>query len=784
MKKTCLILFLINIALSETIYVNGKITDTNGNPIEAAEIISNGNASTSGNDGYFTIKTKLKSDVNITHIAYEDFNFIATSTFVDVILNSSTLIGDEVYVNSGFTNTKLKNSGSSISIIGKNKLKNSQGNNIERYLTSISNVSWAGSTSRPKYIQIRGIGERRQYAGDGNPIFSVGTSYDDVDLSGIGLPSFLFDLNQIEVFKGPQSTMFGSNSMAGQINYISNEPSKINESNFLLEFGNDNQLATGLAQNLNISDNFSSRVTLFRNSSNGFRKNLYYDVNNTNKKDESFLYFKNKMSSVQNSTIYLNILYTKVDNGFDVWTPDNNDNYSTYSDMIGRDYQTTISPTLKTISKINNDEIITISNYSTNNMIYSFDGDWANDEYWSENFNYNDTDPYWDTYGAWSFADSTNRERKQFSHEIRLIKNLKKSQNIFGIYYKEMTEKDDREAYLYGGKATNYNGEFLFKNYAFYAEHNMNISKKIFYKLTARYDDMKIDYKSSNYDAWSLDPPNFNNFNLQDYFVGIQSLLKYVICENSNVFLGIKRGYKPGGINQDMFVNDENVRFYKPEYNINYELTYKNFNEMNSTEFTLFHMIRKDPQVNLYAQLTSNPVDFHYLNINAENGYNSGFEFFHQRSINNKLNLSISLGYLMTNIDEINYTYEETSIYRYEGGREQAHAPNYNLSLTSNYKIFDNLIATIEFTGVDSYYFSENNDFKSDPYNLFNGSILYQLDSFDVIFWGKNLTNEKYALRGFYFALDPSYENKQFFHKSNPLEFGITLKYNLKSSQK
>ena len=784
MKKSYLILFLINTIFSEIIFVNGKITDAYGNPIESAEIISDGNATTSGNDGYFTIKTKLKSEINVTHIAYKDFNFLATPSFIDIILVSSTLIGDEVYVNSGFVNTKLKNLGSSISIIGKDKLKNSQGNNIERYLTSISNVNWAGSTSRPKYIQIRGIGERRQYAGDGNPIFSVGTSYDDIDLSGIGLPSFLFDLNQIEVFKGPQSTMFGSNSMAGQINYISNEPSMTNESNFLLEFGNDNQLATGLAQNINITDNFSSRVTLFRNSSNGFRKNLYYNVNNSNKKDESFLYFKNKLSSSQNSIIYLNILYTKVDNGFDVWTPDNNNDYNTYSDMIGRDFQTTISPTLKTISKINNDEIITISNYSTNNMIYSFDGDWANDDYWSENFNYNDTDPYWDTYGAWSFADSTNRERKQFSHEIRLIKNLKKSQNIFGIYYKEMTEKDDREAYLYGGKATNYNGEFLFKNYAFYVEHSMDISKKIFYKFSARYDDMKIDYKSSNYDAWSLDPPNFNNFNLQDYYVGIQSLLKYKIGENSNAFLGIKRGYKPGGINQDMFVDDENVRFYKPEYNINYELTYKNFNERNSTEFTLFHMTRENPQVNLYAQLTSNPVDFHYLNINAEKGYNSGFEFFHQRIFNNKLNLSLSLGYLITNIDEINYEYEETSIYRYEGGREQAHAPNYNFSLTSNYKIFDNLIATIEFTGVDSYYFSENNDFKSDPYNLLNGSILYKVDSFDVIFWGKNLTNKKYALRGFYFALDPSYENKQFFHMSNPLEFGITLKYNLKSSQK
>ena len=49
-----------------------------------------------------------------------------------------------------------------------------------------------GGTSRPRYFQLRGIGELEQYQGAPNP--SVGFLIDDIDFSGIGMPATLFDV--------------------------------------------------------------------------------------------------------------------------------------------------------------------------------------------------------------------------------------------------------------------------------------------------------------------------------------------------------------------------------------------------------------------------------------------------------------------------------------------------------------------------------------------------------------------------------------------------------------
>ena len=47
---------------------------------------------------------------------------------------------------------------------------------------------------------------------------------DDIDFSGIGMNGHLFDIKQIEVFKGPQSIIVGPNALAGLINFSSNDP--------------------------------------------------------------------------------------------------------------------------------------------------------------------------------------------------------------------------------------------------------------------------------------------------------------------------------------------------------------------------------------------------------------------------------------------------------------------------------------------------------------------------------------------------------------------------------
>ena len=75
---------------------------------------------------------------------------------------------------------------------------------------------------RARYFQIRGTGELEQYDGAPNP--SVGFVIDDIDLSGIGAVATTFDLEGIEVLRGPQGVRYGANALAGLIYVQSKEP--------------------------------------------------------------------------------------------------------------------------------------------------------------------------------------------------------------------------------------------------------------------------------------------------------------------------------------------------------------------------------------------------------------------------------------------------------------------------------------------------------------------------------------------------------------------------------
>ena len=58
------------------------------------------------------------------------------------------------------------------------------------------------------------------------------------------------DVNNIEVARGPQSTVFGNNSIAGAINISSNEPERKKIIKLNYKTGNDNYKYTGITANL------------------------------------------------------------------------------------------------------------------------------------------------------------------------------------------------------------------------------------------------------------------------------------------------------------------------------------------------------------------------------------------------------------------------------------------------------------------------------------------------------------------------------------------------------
>ena len=117
------------------------------------------------------------------------------------------------------------------------------------------------------------------------------------------------------------------------------------------------------------------------------------------------------------------------------------------------------------------------------------------------------------------------------------------------------------------------------------------------------------------------------------------------------------------------------------------------------------------------------------------------------------------------------------------GDRTGSHSPKSSISFGTKINLSDQLTLNLDANYKDEFYFDEQNDHKSNSYSLFNGSLAYSKDNFSLSLWGKNLSNEKYAVRGYSFVLLPStateYTDSKRDYRSygEKKSFGITFKY-------
>ena len=161
------------------------------------------------------------------------------------ILFSTNLLSqniEEVIVKGNWRETKALEEDSSVVILNSKIIKLQPIKHFENLSYLVPNLNFAASDSRARHFQIRGIGERSQYAGEGGPIYYVGTVIDDIDVSGIGMGFFIDDVKQIEIYQGPQSFAYGHNAMAGLINIKTIEPKSNKITNKKLTIGNDKLL--------------------------------------------------------------------------------------------------------------------------------------------------------------------------------------------------------------------------------------------------------------------------------------------------------------------------------------------------------------------------------------------------------------------------------------------------------------------------------------------------------------------------------------------------------------
>tara|TARA_R110002050_G_scaffold57423_1_gene128799 strand:- start:17773 stop:19818 length:2046 start_codon:yes stop_codon:yes gene_type:complete len=631
----------------------------------------------------------------------------------------------------------------SLTTIDSEVIESRGAQHIENVLNLAPNVNVASGASRGQYFQIRGIGERSQFSSPINP--SVGLMIDGIDFSRIGGAATLFDVEQVEVLRGPQGTLFGTNALAGVINMQSKQPTNdldIHVETGIAQYGTQNLgVAVGGAL---VEDKLLGRVSINSHQSDGYMKNDFLNSDDTQDQDEVTAKGHLKWFASDRLTVDLNLIHLDINNGYDAFTFDNSRH--TQTNRPGEDSQKTDALAIKTDWRASSSiQLQTALTYVNSNSVYAYDDDWSNN-------------PLYDYY------DEYNRDRVNKSIELKALSNEdgwifnNTTEWAIGVYHLAQDEKLDRN-YDWGDLDSQYKTE----NTSIFGQLDSHLNDKLTLISGLRVEYFTADYADSN----------AINKEIDEVLFGGKLGLNYQLEENQLLYTSLSRGYKSGGINNKTSLLPSQRKF-DTEYMWSLETGLKSLwlDGDLMTNISAFYSLRRDAQVKTSIDIGGGQFK-DYLS-NAAKGTNYGIEAEVDWSASDKLRVFASLGLLSATFDE--YNNPNPDAYNVNS-RRQAHAPAYQFSLGSEVYLTSNWTFRANIEGKDEFYYSNSHDSKSSSYAIVNSSLDYKQGDWKVSLWGRNLFDKDYYTRGFFFANNaPAYDNPETYTQyGDPRVIGVNL---------
>ncbi|MCY7296660.1 TonB-dependent receptor [Alteromonas sp. a30] len=647
---------------------------------------------------------------------------------------------ETIEVTADFRGDSIEDIASSVAVVSLDTINTRQAQHLEEIINVAPNVTFASGAGRGRFVQIRGIGERSQFAEPINP--SVGFIIDDMDFSGTVGIATLFDIEQVEVLNGPRGTAFGASAMAGLIKLKTVDPSKEASGRFKAGLAQNNTWELAGAYGDSLSDDWQYRVAVQQFKSDGFIENSYLDRDDTDNIDEFSSRLKLRYQPNQEMTMDLSYQFFDIDNGYDAFSLDND--RKTRSDEPGFDRQQTHAFGINTTWQESWGSIQTVLTYNDSDIEYGYDEDWTFVGFHPDEY---------------SSVDEYFRNRENKAVDVRIMSNA--SSKLFadstswllGVYLRDTNESLLRQ-YTYDDDFTS---EYSVVTYAAYGQFETTLSDKLTLVSGLRVETNDIDYRDNR---------EFSDVS-DDTLVGGKLVLEYDSETFGLLYAGVHRGYKLGGFNPDQRIENEH-RLFDAEYNWNYEIGLKQFflDKRLFVGVSAFYMDRKDTQISDFTTLPiegSEAVSFVDVIANADLGTNYGLELQTQFEISPSLNLFTNLGLL--NAEFENYTNAKGE---YIEKQDQAQSPDYTFNVRLQSDLSENLRLNIEADGKGEHRFSDGHDELSPSYVLWHANLSYQLNDWQLSLWAKNLFDKTYFVRGFggfnndprdgYFPEEPYYQ--------------------------
>ncbi|MEZ7275744.1 TonB-dependent receptor [Pseudoalteromonas sp. 68 DY56-GL68] len=670
---------------------------------------------------------------------------------------------EKILVTGDFQKESIQTLSASASLFSDHEINQRGAKFLDEMLASAANVNFTSGASRGRYVQIRGVGLRSQFVDPINP--SVGLVIDGINYSGLGGSSLLFDVDQVEIYRGPQGTRFGADALAGMIQMESATPTLDPSVKVQLGAGNYNSYEAGIAAGTGITDDTAVRASIYQRESDGYVENRYLNKD-TQQQDELVSRFKLHSQLTNNLRTELSVHYIDINNGYDAFTLDNS-RYSV-ADEPGEDNQESIAVGLaNTYTGFDLFDVSLNVSGIDSELLYSFDEDWVcNDEAQPElcaaglhEWGYSSTDTYL-------------RDRKDQAAELQF--NGKSGEWVAGIYYQGREVDLERQ---YTWLTQPFTSNYETSNIAAYGQVATPIGPKTTLITGLRVEQYQGDYIDNNGFIEETD----------DVMVGGKLALEYQVIDRTMIYTSITRGYKAGGINSEALAKakDEGLNLdadffanhtsFAPEYLWSGEFGVKgsSLDDRFVLRLAAFYMYREDMQLKSWqveGQKFTGYID------NASSGENYGLEIEGSFQATDNLLLTGSAGYLHT---EINDFVAQSGLD--QDGRDQAQAPKYQYAFTARYNFTPALYASIGVEGKDDYYFSDSHNSKAPSTNLVNASFGYESDNWSINAWARNLFDEDVPTRGFEFGNDPldGYATHTYTQLGEPMVAGVTFIYEL-----
>jgi iron complex outermembrane receptor protein len=649
-----------------------------------------------------------------------------------------------------------------------------------------------GGLSLSASYVIRGIG----IAANPSPYVGteVGTVVDGVVASSnaLGL-SDQFDMERVEVLRGPQGTLFGANTTGGVINFITRQPTGELGAYGQLTIGNYNRIDAQAAVNVPLSETLAAKIAVSHRSRDGYYTNLYTGdriggLNSTTVRG----YLRWEPSSDFDATLITEL--RRMRNGTDVllniaypgeifYRPDTPYDFKLYSDVPDQHDTDTISNTLTINVATGIGKLTSVTNYSHYNT-----------------FGYQDIDGI-DLYG---YAQVGRDKGWQFSQELRnQIEVSDNFQWLVGAY-----------AQLWGYNSVGHGWT------AFVDERNISVNlarqrttnlaafTQIYWDITDRlrlqggarvsHEKVRLSEDASTWIQPNGTDPALGFGNLVGAIknpypadnmptsgreswtnFGGKIGLDYRATDDVMLYGFYARGFKSGGFNGRV-TSAADIGPYDPEFVDSFELGLKSdlLDKHLRLNLSLFLNKWDNMQVNQVLYRGTPPQASSTI-LNAAKATTKGVEIEAEIVPSRFFRISGTLGYLDAKYDDFTVQTSPTTVIDY-GGRALVYSPKWNGSVTATGS-FDVGGGKLETSAQYVYNGARWGNYTQAPserlraYNIVNANINWSPESekWSIGLWARNLFDERYLS----LALDapPLFTEGLF---GNPREFGVDLRFN------